>query len=77
MAFDSDLTSGEALNGSISALWLSPVFDPSTVNSLDLLWGTNNDEFGVLLTSVPVPEPSGTTIMGLGVLLMAIRRRRH
>jgi hypothetical protein len=74
------LTPGQAISGTFSATWSTPVFDPAAVTELDVSWGNAGGSTiggGVLLAgSVPVPEPSGAALLLSGLAVAAGRRRR-
>ena len=77
--FLGSLSGGEAINGTVSAVFPDNTFNPLEVEQFDVFWGRNSSlgiKGGILLTTVPVPEPSVhlvCVLAGLGSLM--IRRR--
>jgi hypothetical protein len=64
---------GEAINGHLTANWSMPAFDLSATSYLNFYWGdatgSSLQNTGVLLTTVPVPEPSALCLLGLCALV--------
>lgn len=79
--FQSNITVGEAINGTVSATFATNTFNPSEVSTINVIWGSGGDSFsnGTLQDTVTVnsiPEPSSALLVGLGVLaFLAIRKR--
>lgn len=82
MRFSGDLTAGESMDGTLTAVFPDGTFDPDGFDQLNVFWGqggpsSNLDiEQGVYLTTV-VPEPSlpMTLVAGLSSMIL-IRKRR-
>jgi hypothetical protein len=80
--FDSHLSGGEGLNGTLSATWSSNVFDPGEASSVNFFWGSGpsgNPASGVSLgsASTSVPDTGSTAaLLGAGVAALAFARRR-
>jgi hypothetical protein len=80
VAFDADITIGEAISGTLTAGWNSTVFDPSAVANLYVFWGadyafTYPVVGGIQLATVPVPEPSGMCFVALSCIALMVQRR--
>ncbi len=88
--FSSNLSDGEALDGTLSASWSSRVFDPSVINSIDVYWGNlsstpaRGQYLGTATAASAVPDPGSTFVLctlgfsalGLGGIVTGLARSR-
>lgn len=84
----SSLSSGELINGTLTATWSSNVFDPTEVKIIDVYWGSNLSlnqspitqpsiiTGGTLLTTIIVPEPNPMLFVMFGSLIFICLNRK-
>ncbi len=81
VGFQSGLSGGEAVNGVVTATWLTPVFDDLSPVTIDVYIGSVPGQVSLespLLGSfLIVPEPSSAVLVGLACLPAVLRRRRR
>ena len=86
LSFDSPLSVGEAVSGSVASTFAQNTFDPNEIDSVNVIWGVDSDfdgrtfhdgDFlgGTLQTVVAIPEPSSLFVLGTGIAILACKRR--
>lgn len=80
VAFDTDLSPGESIAGTVSASWASTAFDPSAVDAIDVYWGVSNSTSGlaggIFIDTLTVPEPSAGLMIGIATICLAAVRKK-
>lgn len=83
------LAAGETLSGTLSGTWNSAVFDVSKVSSLNVFWGSDEDQghtaaaitggipLGIQVPVNPAPEPGIPMLAGLGSAGVCLLWRRR
>jgi len=82
--FEENFVAGEAISGTLTAMFDKTTFNPSEASSLDFYWGRtqssgNPVDNSIFLSSASIsaiPEPSSAILMGISGLLFALGRRR-
>ena len=77
--FVNSFVANQSFDETVVATWSTPVFNPEAVGQLDVRWGASSIlqvGDGILLTSVPVPEPCVTILSSILALGLLTQRRR-
>lgn len=77
--FIDSFIANQSIDQTVVATWNTAVFNPEAVEQLDVRWGVSSIRKvgdGIVLTSVPVPEPSATIVSSILALGFLTRRKR-